>query len=77
MNTKLVEDMAKALVDTPEKVHVNEVKGTQITVFELSVAPPDLGKVIGKQGRLADAMRDILWSAGKKEHRRLYLEILQ
>lgn len=74
---KLVEDMAKALVDIPGQVQVREVKGTRVTIFELRVAPADLGKVIGRQGRLADAMREILWNAGMKEKLQLKLEILE
>lgn len=78
MNMKqLAEDMAKALVDTPEQVQVGEVEGTRMTIFELRVAPNERGQVIGRQGRLADAMRDILWAAGRKENRRLKLEILE
>jgi hypothetical protein len=74
---KLVEGMAKALVNIPEEVRVREVRATRVTVFELRVASTDLGKVIGRQGRLADAMRNILWAAGVKERRRLHLEILE
>jgi len=73
----LVEKMAKALVDNPEEVKVKEVVGTSVIVLELRVAPADLGKVIGRQGRLADAMRCILAAAGVKEKRRLKLEILE
>lgn len=77
MNMKqLVEDMAKALVDIPEQVQVREVRGTRVTVFELRVASTDIGKIIGRQGRLADAMRHILTAAGTKEHRWFRLEIL-
>lgn len=74
---ELVEKMAKALVDNPEEVKVKEVVGTSIIVLELRVAPADLGKVIGRQGRLANAMRCILAAAGMKEKRRLKLEILE
>jgi predicted RNA-binding protein YlqC (UPF0109 family) len=57
---ELVEDIAKALVDIPEEVSVREVEGEQVTVLELRVAPSDLGKVIGKQGRTARSVRTCL-----------------
>jgi len=63
---QLVEDIAKALVDVPEEVSVREVAGEQVTVLELKVAPSDLGKVIGKQGRTARSIRTILGAAGMK-----------
>jgi len=62
----LVEKMAKALVDRPEEVNVTEVEGEKTTVFELRVAQTDLGKVIGKQGKTARAMRTILSASGTK-----------
>ena len=74
---QLVEDIAKALVDSPEQVVVTEVAGEQTTVLELRVAQPDLGKVIGKQGRTARAMRTILGAAGMKLRKRFVLEILE
>ncbi len=61
---QLIEDIAKALVDIPEEVSVREVQGEQVTVLELKVAPSDLGKVIGKQGRTARSIRTILGAAG-------------
>jgi predicted RNA-binding protein YlqC (UPF0109 family) len=73
----LIEDIAKALVDIPEDVRVREVLGEQVTVLELKVAPSDLGKVIGKQGRTARSMRTILGAASMKLHRRFTLEILE
>jgi len=73
---QLIEDIAKALVDVPEEVSVNEVSGEQTTVLELKVAPGDLGKVIGKQGRTARSIRTILGAAGMKLNRRFTLEIL-
>ena len=73
---ELVEDIAKALVDSPEEVSVAEVQGEQTTVLELRVAQPDLGKVIGKQGRTARAIRTILGAAGMKLRKRFVLEIL-
>jgi hypothetical protein len=74
---QLVEDIAKALVDVPEEVSVREVEGEQVTVLELKVAPGDLGKVIGKQGRTARSIRTILGAAGMKLNRRFTLEILE
>ncbi len=73
----LIEDIAKALVDIPEEVSVREVEGEQVTVLELKVAPSDLGKVIGKQGRTARSIRTILGAAGMKLNRRFTLEILE
>ena len=74
---QLIEDIAKALVDIPEEVEVKTVEGEQITVLELKVAPSDLGKVIGKQGRTARSIRTILGAAGMKLNRRYTLEILE
>jgi len=74
---ELVESIAKALVDNPEMVNVAEVEGEQTTVLELRVAQPDLGKVIGKQGRTARAIRTILGAAGMKLRKRFVLEILE
>ena len=74
---QLIEDIAKALVDIPEEVSVQEVQGEQVTVLELKVAPSDLGKVIGKQGRTARSIRTILGAAGMKLNRRFTLEILE
>jgi len=74
---ELVEEIAKALVDIPEEVHVREVQGEQVTVLELRVAPSDLGKVIGKQGLTARSIRTLLGAAGMKLNRRFTLEILE
>ncbi|HEY6342983.1 MAG TPA: KH domain-containing protein [Bryobacteraceae bacterium] len=74
---ELVSEIAKALVDIPEEVAVREVEGEQTTVLELRVAPSDLGKVIGKQGRTARSIRTLLGAAGMKLHRRFTLEILE
>jgi uncharacterized protein len=74
---QLIEDIAKALVDIPEEVSINEVEGEQTTVLELKVAPSDLGKVIGKQGRTARSIRTILGAAGMKLNRRFTLEIIE
>jgi predicted RNA-binding protein YlqC (UPF0109 family) len=73
----LVERMAKALVDRPEEVVVNEIDGEKTTVYELRVATTDLGKVIGKQGKTARAMRTILSASGTKIGKRCVLEILE
>jgi len=74
---QLIEDIAKALVDIPEEVSVHTLEGEQVTVLELRVAPSDLGKVIGKQGRTARSIRTILGAAGMKLNRRFTLEILE
>ena len=74
---ELIESMARALVDRPEEVNVKEVEGEKTTVFELRVASTDLGKVIGKQGKTARAMRTILGAAGTKIGNRCVLEILE
>jgi predicted RNA-binding protein YlqC (UPF0109 family) len=74
---ELVEKITKALVDNPDEVKVTEVEGEQTTVIELRVAQSDLGKVIGKQGRTARAMRTILSAAGMKIRKRFVLEILE
>ena len=74
---ELVEAIAKALVDHPEAVQVKAVEGQQVTVLELRVHPEDLGKVIGRQGRTAKAIRILLGTAGMKIRKRLTLEILE
>ena len=73
----LIELMAKSLVDNPEEVAVAEVEGERTAVFELRVAKSDIGKVIGKQGNTARAMRTILSAAGTKLGKRFLLEILE
>ena len=72
----LIDNIAKALVDKPEEVITTEIKGQQASVIELRVAKEDIGKVIGKHGRNADAMRYILMAASKKLRRRFIMEIL-
>ncbi len=74
---ELVEAIAKALVDNPDQVQIRPVEGEQVTVLELRVHPSDLGKVIGKQGRTARAIRTILGAAGMKLKKRYTLEILE
>ncbi len=77
MLKELIEYMAQALVDNPEKVKVSEIEGEQTSVIELRVAKEDLGKVIGKQGRTARAMRTILSAASTKIRKRAVLEIIE
>jgi predicted RNA-binding protein YlqC (UPF0109 family) len=74
---ELIEYIVKALVDYPEQVSVNVLEGSQSTVLELSVAKVDLGKVIGKQGRTAKAIRIILGAASAKIRKRAMLEIVE
>ena len=74
---ELIEYIAKLLVDNPEEVSVTELEGEQTSVIELKVAKEDLGKVIGKQGRTARAMRTILGAASSKIKKRSVLEILE
>ncbi len=73
----LIESIAKSLVDKPEEVSVKETDGEKTTIIELRVAPEDLGKVIGKEGKTARAMRTILNAAGTKMGKRCVLEILE
>lgn len=74
---QLIYYIAQALVDNPEEVQVSEVEGNQTSVLELKVAKEDLGKVIGKQGRTARAMRTILSAASAKIRKRTVLEIIE
>jgi predicted RNA-binding protein YlqC (UPF0109 family) len=73
---ELVEYMAKAVVDDPSQVEVREIEGSTSTIFELSVASEDMGRVIGKGGRVANAMRTLLRVAAVKEGKRVTLEIV-
>ena len=73
----LIEQIVKSLVDAPEEVSVEAVEERDATVLELRVAPGDVGKVIGKQGRTARAFRNLLGAAGNKLDRRFELEILE
>ncbi|MBU0544178.1 MAG: KH domain-containing protein [Proteobacteria bacterium] len=73
----LIYYIAQALVDNPEQVTVSEIEGNQTSVLELKVAKEDLGKVIGKQGRTARAMRTILSAASAKVKKRTVLEIIE
>jgi len=72
----LVEAIARALVDHPEAVEVNEVEGERSTILELKVAPDDMGKVIGKQGRIAKAIRTVVKAAATKDDKRVVVEII-
>ena len=73
---ELVEVIAKALVDHPEEVSVNEKKEGRTTVLELHVAEGDMGKVIGKQGRIANALRSVVKAAAAKEDKRVVVDIV-
>ncbi len=73
----LVEYIAKSLVDYPDRVDVNEIEGEKTTILELRVAEDDLGKVIGRHGRTAKAMRTVINAAATKEKKRAVLEILE
>jgi len=74
---KLIEIIAKALVDYPDEVQVSEVEGSNSLVIELKVAKSDIGKVIGKQGRTAQSMRTILNAASRKIKKNAVLEIIE
>lgn len=74
---ELLEYVAKALVDFPEDVTVTEVDGDKITTLELRVNEKDMGKVIGKQGRIAKSIRALIKAASGKENKRVVVEILQ
>ncbi|MDR2018639.1 MAG: KH domain-containing protein [Syntrophobacterales bacterium] len=77
MLKELIEYIAKALVDNPDQVKVSEIEGEKTSVIELNVSKDDLGKVIGKQGRTARAMRTILSTASTKVKKRAVLEIIE
>ena len=72
----LVEIIAKSLVDNPDLVEVNEIAGEQSIIIELKVSQDDMGKVIGKQGRIAKAIRTVVKAAAIKENKRVVVEIL-
>ncbi len=73
---ELVKIIAKSLVDNPEMVQVNEITGEQSIILELKVAEDDMGKVIGKQGRIAKAIRTVVKAAAIKENKRVIVEII-
>ena len=72
----LVEVIAKSLVDNPSEVHVNEIQGQQDLILELRVAPEDMGKVIGKQGRIAKAIRTVVKAAALNKDQKIVVEII-
>jgi hypothetical protein len=74
---ELIKFIAQELVDFPEQIRVNEIEGNQTCVIELCVAKEDLGKIIGKQGRTARAMRTLLSAASAKIKKRTVLEIIE
>lgn len=74
---ELVRVIAQALVDNPAEVEVKEVEGSQSVVIELKVSADDMGKVIGKQGRIAKALRTVVKAAATKENKRVVVEIIQ
>lgn len=74
---ELVEFIAKSLVENPDDVVVNEIEGSQSIIIELKVHPEDMGKVIGKQGRIAKAIRTVVKAAAIKENKRVVVEIIQ
>lgn len=74
---ELVEVIAKALVDNPQAVSVNEIQGERSITLELKVDPDDMGKIIGKQGRIAKAIRTVVKAAATKDDKRVVVEIMQ
>lgn len=72
----LLELMAKTLVDSPEQVEVSEIQGERSTILELKVAQSDVGKVVGKQGRIANALRTVVKASAVKDGKRITVEIL-
>jgi predicted RNA-binding protein YlqC (UPF0109 family) len=72
----LVELLVKSLVDNQEEVNVSETSGNSITVVEISVAPEDVGKIIGKEGRIANAIRTVVKAAGAKQNKKVTVEIV-
>ena len=74
---ELVAVIAKALVDYPEQVTVSETSGQESTIVELRVAEEDMGKIIGKQGKIAKAIRSVVKAAANKENKRVIVEIVQ
>ena len=73
---ELVQVIAKSLVDNPSEVHVNEIQGEQDLILELRVAPEDMGKVIGKQGRIAKAIRTVVKAAALNKDQKIVVEII-
>ena len=73
---ELVEFLAKSLVDSPAEVKVNEIEGERSVILELKVAPEDMGKIIGKQGRIAKALRTVIKAAAAREGKKVNVEII-
>ena len=73
---EILESMLKPLVDNKEAIIINQVEKDKITVFEVKVAPEDMGKVIGKEGKIAKAIRTILRAVGTKEHKKVTVEFI-
>lgn len=71
----LVETIAKAIVDNPEQVYINEVEGEKSVILEISVADDDMGKIIGRQGRIARAIRTVVKAAATKEGKKVIVDI--
>ena len=74
---QLVEQITKALVDYPDQVDVQQVEGERSLILEIRVAPDDMGKVIGKRGRIAKAIRTVVGAAALKDNKRVMVEIIQ
>jgi uncharacterized protein len=74
---ELLETIARSLVDNPDEVSINEVEGERSIILELKVAKEDMGKVIGKQGRIAKAIRTVVKAAAVKDNKRVVVEIIQ
>ena len=72
---ELVENIAKAIVDQPDQVHINEVQGEKSVILEISVADDDMGKIIGRQGRIARAIRTVVKAAATKEGKKVIVDI--
>ena len=73
---QFIEFIVRELVDAPDQVSIGEVTGDEATTYEVRVAPDDLGKVIGKQGRIANALRTVVKAVAMKEKRKVYVEIV-
>jgi len=73
---ELVQTLVKALVDQPDEVHINETAGESVVILEISVAPNDVGKVIGKEGRIANAIRTVVKAAAAKHDKKVTVEIM-
>jgi len=74
--TELLIQIIKAIVDNPEEVHVNEIQGERAVVLEIKVAPDDVGKVIGREGRIINSLRHIIKAAAGKSNKRVNIELI-